>query len=583
MTQPSQPRATVPPEIVSGASGRALLDRTLSHPSLDGYAVDERSMLYQAIAPPTLEISELYLQLAYVIYLRSLVGPSGFVAHSVYLDEIGYDELGVPRLGESPARIVLRFAGTGPGIIPEGTLLQTASSPPIQFRTTTATTLVADPAAPGGFSGGALADCLQIGIVGNVPANTVTRFVAAAPTDVSNVTNPTGVPLVAGADTEADDPYRTRLLRFRRDPPNGANAAQFRMWAEQVPGVGRAECIRPLEPIGPGGELPPPAGTCWVYVTGTALITPYPGTGLMAPPAVVDAVQMYIAPQRPAVDIQPGDVPPVDMPDDDVGTSLAWPLPTAQMEVAGIWSLRLALSITNPPADPTTPVVTAQVFNVTDNVVLDGRPNGQAPQAAIHTFTAGELESTPPTHPSAAPVLDFFWDGSQVPADKLIEIRVSRSATEAAAGNGIVHFSGAWVLSSFADPTHEGLAPVNMRVEVYASRPVPIDVAVSIQNKPGWTMAATQTWVEGAISDYLRGLVYAGSAAPVAGLPDRRANDVLYGMLAAVLLGGCQQGDTPLRYYDPTTLRLNGGTVDVEVWTGDIAVLGSVTLTQIVP
>jgi Baseplate J-like protein len=576
-------RASLPQEILLNISGPNLLSRMLANPLLDGWAVDERSQVYQAIAPPAFEIAEGYLQLARVIWLRSLVGPDGFIAYGPYLDELGDQEMGVLRRSAQPARIAVEFRGTSAATIPAGTLLATFTAPPVQFRTVTATQLGVDPSTPGGFSGGALADCLELGIVGNVPAGAVTRFPSGAPPNVATVTNPSGVPLIAGSAVEADDDYRTRLLRYRRDPPNGANAAQFRSWAEQVPGVGRAECVRPLEPIGPQDQVPPPPGTVWIFVTGTDLIIPYPGTGLLAAPAVVDAVQQHIAPRRPAVNIEPGDVPTVDLPDNGESTTAAVPLPTDPMEIAGIWSLRVALSLSNPPADLSTPVATLTVFNVTDGLILDGRPNGNAPQAATHTFTAGELTATPPTDPNAAPVLEFFWDGAQVPLQKTIEVRLERTAEQAAPGSGTVTFHGGWIVSVFSDPTHEGLAPVSVRVETFAARPRPVDVEVAIQAKPGWTLGAVQTWVEDALRDYLRSIVFAGAAAPVGGLPDRRANDVLFGMIGAVLYGGCVQGDTPLQFYDPSTLRLNGGTTDVEVWTGDVAILGTVDLRAYAP
>jgi uncharacterized phage protein gp47/JayE len=557
----------------------------LGNPLLDGWATDERSQPYQAIAPAAYEIAEGYVQLQRIVYLRSLVGPEGMVAYGPYLDELGDQEMGISRLDATPARIVLEFQGSAAAIIPQGTRVETTASPPVSFLTVAATQLQPDVSAPGGFSGGGLADCTQLGSVGNVQAYSVTRFPNGAPAGVTSVTNPSSTPLIPGADQEADDAYRTRLLRYRRDPPNGCNAAQFRMWAEEVPGCGRAECIRPLEPIGPQGQIPPTPGTVWVYITGDQLIIPYAGTGLMAAPAIVDAVQQYIAPRMPAVEIEPGQFPAVSLPDDGVGGTLSVLLPTRNMNIAGIWSLRPALALTGTIPAPATVVGTAQVFNVTDNVILDSRPNGQAPQGATHDYQASELAITPPTHPSAIDPIDFFWDGSQVPLQKNIEVRVMRSAAQAAVGNGVLELHGVWILSTFSDPAQEALAPVDDRVEVYASIPRPIEVEANVALKPGWTLAAASAWCEAALSDYLRSIVYGGSAPPVQGLPDRRANDVLYGVVGAVLLGFGGPGgahDSPIWFYDPTTLRVNGGVEDVRIWTGDIAVLGTCIFTEII-
>lgn len=561
----------IPPGVLFGLSSLALLARMKAHPSLAGIAVAEPSIAHQALAPVSIELAEAYFQLRRVIELRSLVGAPGQTAFGPYLDEIGDQEMGVPRLSMVPARYVVEFEGEPGTQIPEmgpgGRTLLRAER--LLFQMLTSAEIGGD------GTGGAIVESLTPGLVGNVPAGAINRFDGPGVTGVTAVRNPSGVPLVPGADAESDADYLTRLLRYRRDPPNGANAAQFRLWAESVPGVGRAECVRPLEPLGPQGQIPPPPGTVWVFVTGTDLILPPEGP--LASQAVVDAVQQYIAPRMPTVTANPATFH-ADLPDDNAARGLFEPLPTTSMRIAGIWQARPALSISyenGPPPPPSTPVVTVSVFNVTDDVLLDGRPNGQAPQAATRTFTAGELSEAPPELAQAAPSFDFYWDGNP---GKTIELRVERTALQAAAGNGIVHVDNLWLTSSFSDPTHEGLAPVCDRVEVFPARPVPITVSAAVLPKPAWSMAAVTAWAQNALRDYLRGIVFGGSAPPVGGLPNRRANDVLYGMVGAVLYGGCSQGEGPLQYYDPTTLRLNGGTDDVQIWTGDIATLAEVDL-----
>ena len=570
--------ATVPASVTQATSANILLARMKSHPALAGIAVAEPSIPHQALAPPSIEIANTYVELQRIIEYRSLVGPQGHVAFGAYLDELGDQEMGVSRLSAVPARRGIRVTGYAGAMLPEGTRLL-APAQGVGFRMLLTATVGAD------GTGGGIAECEQPGAIGNVPAGAINKIDGPPIQGITAVTNPSGVPLVAGADVETDDAYRTRLLRYRRDPPNGCNAAQFRMWAEEVPGVGRAEVIRPLEPVGPDGQQPPPPGTVQVYVTGSDLIEVQPN-GLMATQGVVDAVQQYIAPLLPAVTLQPGDWPANVYPDNGATYQAGVLLPTDLMVIAGIWTLRPALSIAysgDPPVPPPpdTPVITYSVFNVTDGVILDGRPNGYEPEAATRTFTAGELGETPPSVAASAPAIEFYWDGAMVPQQKTIEIRVERTALQATPGYGTVTMHGVWLLSAFSDPTHEALAPVDDRVEVYASKPVPITVAASIEPKPGWTVAAATAWAEDAIKEYLRSIVYAGSAAPVAGLPNRRANDVLYGMIGAVLYGGCVQGDTPLMYYDPASLRLNGGTLDIEVWTGDVAVLEAVEFTLI--
>ena len=48
------------------------------------------------------------------------------------------------------------------------------------------------------------------------------------------------VAIAGGADREADYDYRTRILARLRNPPHGGDAADYVMWAKEVPGVTRA-------------------------------------------------------------------------------------------------------------------------------------------------------------------------------------------------------------------------------------------------------------------------------------------------------------------------------------------------------
>jgi hypothetical protein len=586
----TESRITLPQDIILGQSGRNLLERMLQNPVLDGWAVDERSQPYQVTAPVAFEIAEGYYQLARMYYLRALIGDEGFVAFGPYLDELGDQEMGVQRRGASPARIAIEFSGTSAATVAANTAIATATQPSIIFRTTTATILLEDANNPGTFTTGALADCTEPGIMGNVPAASVTRFIGGAPPGVTAVNNASGVPVIEGAPLESDVDYRTRLLRFRRDPPNGANAAQYRVWAEEVPGVGRAECVRPLEPVGPPPELreSPEPGTVWVFLTGPELVVPL-GNGLMVPQAVVDQVQMHIAPPRPAIVLPPGSLGPFDLDDDDAGGLREAPLPYAEMTHAGMWMFRPSLSLQGTPtAPPTTPVVTVEAFNVTTGEPLPARPpnqDGSIPPThprATRTLTLGELSALAPVDPAQAPSIDFFWDGfGAPPLGQLRVLRISRTAAQAAAGNGIVRIEGGWVLSAFADPAHEGRSPVNMRVECYAARSVPVDVEAEVRLRAGWTLPAAEQWVTEALEGYLRSIVFAGANPPVDGLPDRHANDVALASVAAILLGGCEPGRGPLSSIDVTTLRLNGAQADVEVWTGDVGTLRDLTLTVV--
>lgn len=84
----------------------------------------------------------------------------------------------------------------------------------------------------------------DIGIEYNVPAKTITEIInpIAGVREVAN-TNPT----TGGADIETDEQLRLRHLEALREPTTGDNAAQYKLWAREVKGVGNIK-ILPITP-----------------------------------------------------------------------------------------------------------------------------------------------------------------------------------------------------------------------------------------------------------------------------------------------------------------------------------------------
>lgn len=91
------------------------------------------------------------------------------------------------------------------------------------------------------------------GAGGNAPAGTVLTL----GTGVSGIgaSGSASTPVTGGADQEADDALRTRMLFAYGNPPAGGNQADYEGWARAVPGVTRAWCV----PEGMG------AGTVVIY------------------------------------------------------------------------------------------------------------------------------------------------------------------------------------------------------------------------------------------------------------------------------------------------------------------------------
>lgn len=91
--------------------------------------------------------------------------------------------------------------------------------------------------------------------------------------------------LVGGSDVEDDESFRARILFRKRNPPQGGSAADYVMWATEVPGVTRVFVERLWQ--GPG--------TVRVF---PVFDDDYPGG--VAPPARISEVAAHLQGLRPA-------------------------------------------------------------------------------------------------------------------------------------------------------------------------------------------------------------------------------------------------------------------------------------------
>lgn len=144
------------------------------------------------------------------------------------------------RTGQS--RVQATFAAgsvtvTGTGTITAGDLFSTAGG--VQFRA--GETVAVDGEAE------VLVSCVTPGAIGNVAAATITQMPVQIP-GISAVTN--SQPIAGGYDAEDDKSMLERFLTRLQNPPNGANAWQYREWALEVPGVGDARVF----PLGHGAN-----------------------------------------------------------------------------------------------------------------------------------------------------------------------------------------------------------------------------------------------------------------------------------------------------------------------------------------
>ncbi|MCP3475156.1 baseplate J/gp47 family protein [Bradyrhizobium sp. CCGUVB1N3] len=139
------------------------------------------------------------------------------------------------------------FQGTtGGGLIPTGTLLQSALGiPPGSDSPNTVVSyeLLDDVVVSTATASTGNIRCLDAGSFGNLP----TGSVLSMPQTIAGASQFAEVlELNGGADPETDDQLRARILRRIRQPPMGGAAYDYEAWALAVPGVTRAWCA-PLE------------------------------------------------------------------------------------------------------------------------------------------------------------------------------------------------------------------------------------------------------------------------------------------------------------------------------------------------
>ncbi|WP_027366928.1 baseplate J/gp47 family protein [Desulfocurvibacter africanus] len=180
---------------------------------------------------------------------------------------------GIARKPASPALGPVTFSGTDGATIPAGTLLQRSDG--AEYATT------ADAVIAGGTAS-AQVQAQVAGAAGNSVAGQALSLVSPVSGVQSQATVATGG-LGGGADIEADDSLRARLLARLKETPAGGAAHDYEAWALAVPGVSRAWVF--------GGLLG--AGTVSVYVVDDE------STPITPAQATLDAVAAYIEERRP--------------------------------------------------------------------------------------------------------------------------------------------------------------------------------------------------------------------------------------------------------------------------------------------
>jgi uncharacterized phage protein gp47/JayE len=209
-------------------------------------------------------------------------------AEAEWLDRHG-EQYGIIRLPAAPAQGFVTVTAGDAVLIPSGTQFALSNSG-IVFEATADASLSAGGtvylpvvALVAGEEANALPNAplaISAGTGSGLSGNGASSALAAV--------GPDGIS--GGADIEADDPYRARILFRMRNPPHGGNAADYVMWASAVAGVTRVY----VERLWRG------AGTVRVFPVFDDL---YASQGGIAPRAIIDSVIAALEPVQPSVAI----------------------------------------------------------------------------------------------------------------------------------------------------------------------------------------------------------------------------------------------------------------------------------------
>jgi uncharacterized phage protein gp47/JayE len=153
---------------------------------------------------------------------------------------------------------------------------------------------------------------------------------------------------------------------------------------------------------------------------------------------------------------------------------------------------------------------------------------------------------------------EFYYDTTHT-----YELRVRRLQTDTTTQ---VFYDETMFRSAFSsnDEMVEGLAPVGHRVQVLPAVPVTTNLAVAIKVKAGYAFDYVQQQVQFSYRDYLRTIAFAGD------------NDVIYGAVGAAV-----QSAEGVEYYNPATLLVGGGVANVSVAKREVAVPGTLAVTEV--
>ncbi|WP_050698658.1 baseplate J/gp47 family protein [Anaeromassilibacillus senegalensis] len=191
----------------------------------------EGSYTNDIISPVSLEISKVYESINAVIPIAFVDEVSG-----EYLER-RCAEYGIERKPGTKAKATVTLTGSNGTTVAKGTVL--LSMPGLEYLTIAAATIANGTAQ-------VEAEAAEIGSEYNADAGNIDRLASS----ISGITGVSSGKAEGGTDRETDKALYGRLCDVLQNPSAGGNLYDYKRWAEEVNGVGRAKVL-PLN-NGPG-------------------------------------------------------------------------------------------------------------------------------------------------------------------------------------------------------------------------------------------------------------------------------------------------------------------------------------------
>jgi hypothetical protein len=203
-------------------------------------------------------------------------------------------------------------------------------------------------------------------------------------------------------------------------------------------------------------------------------------------------------------------------------------------------------------------MVTVEVYSVS-NAQIARSTAATAFGTATYTYRAADLLLAF----ASGQICPFYWDGVET-----LELRIRRLAADTTT---TLDIDSVALRSHFSSYDLEGRAPILDQVNVKAPPSIAIAVVSAIKVLPGYAFGGAggvQAAVQAAVTAYLKSLAFVDD--------DQGGNDVIYGEVGAVI-----QTTPGVDYYNPATFTVNGGTVNIAIAKRELAIPGTLTVTEI--